>query len=228
MLSHVPFGPETHSTRDPTISPSALGRGRRAAVVGGSGFHGRYLVADLLRFTGAQVLVASRRPQRLRPTDRLVPIACDLRDPRALRDAIRGSAVVVHCAGPFQRLPLEPLRAAIATDVHYVDISEDRAYRRQVLTMDTQACAAMQLQHVIRPNPCGGRRPPLPEDPLSPVPPANDRVGAGEPIRTGNAGPRGHGRRVGAGVGVMVDRSRRFLREGVELGGRDEWTGCIE
>jgi hypothetical protein len=112
-------------------------------VVGGSGFYGRYLVADLLRFTGAQVLVASRRaPQRLRPTDRVVPIACDLRDPRALREAIRGSAAVVHCAGPFQHLPLEPLRAAIATGVHYVDISEDRAYRQQVLAMDTQARAA--------------------------------------------------------------------------------------
>jgi Saccharopine dehydrogenase NADP binding domain len=112
-------------------------------VVGGSGFYGRYLVADLLRFTAAQVLVVSRRaPQQVRPTDRVVPIACDLRDPRALRDAIGGSTVVVHCAGPFQHLPLEPLRAAITTGVHYVDIAEDRAYRRRVLAMGAEARAA--------------------------------------------------------------------------------------
>lgn len=143
VLSQGPSGLETRGTQDPTTSPSSLGRGRRVAVVGGSGFYGRHLVADLLRFTDAQVLVASRRaPQRLRPTDRVVPIACDLRNPHALREAIRGSAVVVHCAGPFQHLPLEPLRAAIATGVHYVDISEDRAYRQQVLAMDTKARAA--------------------------------------------------------------------------------------
>lgn len=97
VLPQGPFGPETSSTQDPTTSPSALGHGQRVAVVGGSGFYGRHLVADLLRFTGAQVLVVSRRaPQRLTTTDRVVPIACDPRDPRALREAIRGSTVVVH------------------------------------------------------------------------------------------------------------------------------------
>jgi Saccharopine dehydrogenase NADP binding domain len=138
-----PFGLETRSPRDLTTTPPALGRGRRIAVVGGGGFYGRYLVADLLRFTDAEVLVASRHaPQRLRAGDRVAPVACDLRDPLALREAIRGSTVVVHCAGPFQQLPLEPLHAAIATGVHYVDIAEDRAYRRRVLAMDAQARAA--------------------------------------------------------------------------------------
>lgn len=123
--------------------PSGIGRGRQVAVVGGSGFYGRYLVADLLRFTAAQMLVISRRaPQRLRQTDRVVPIACDLRDPRSLGEAIGGSTVVVHCAGPFQHLPLEPLRAAITAGVHYVDIAEDLAYRRRVLAMDAEARAA--------------------------------------------------------------------------------------
>jgi len=143
VLPLGPSRPEVHRTQEPSTSPSGIGHGRRVAVVGGSGFYGRYLVADLLRFTTAQVLVISRRaPQRLHQTDRVVPIACDLRDPRALREAIGGSAVVVHCAGPFQQLPLEPLRAAITTGVHYVDISEDRAYRRRVLAMDAEARAA--------------------------------------------------------------------------------------
>jgi uncharacterized protein YbjT (DUF2867 family) len=57
-------------------------------VVGGGGFYGRRLVADLLRFTATQVLVVSRRaPQRLRLTDMVVqsPAACAI---RALHDAI--------------------------------------------------------------------------------------------------------------------------------------------
>src|SRR6266511_4265502 len=82
----------------------------------------------------------------------------------------------------------------------------------------------MQLQHVIRPNPCGGRRPPLPEDPLSPVPPATDRTGADEPYAPATAGPRGTGRRVGAGVGVMVGSVEPILREGVEAW----WSGRVD
>lgn len=143
VRSQGPSPPEVHRTQGPTTKPSGIGHGQRVAVVGGGGFYGRYLVADLLRFTAAQVLVVSRRaPQRLHPTDRVVPTTCDLRDLRALCEAIGGSTVVVHCAGPFQQLPLEPLRAAIATGVHYVDIAEDRAYRRRVLAMGAEARAA--------------------------------------------------------------------------------------
>jgi hypothetical protein len=84
--SQSPSRPDVHPRREPTTKPSGVGHGQQVAVVGGSGFYGRYLVADLLRFTAARVLVVSRRaPQRLRPTDRVVPIACDLRDPHAPR-----------------------------------------------------------------------------------------------------------------------------------------------
>jgi hypothetical protein len=61
-----------HCTQEPSTSPSGIGHARRVAVVGGSGFYGRYLVADLLRSTSTQVLVISRRaPQRLHHTDRV-------------------------------------------------------------------------------------------------------------------------------------------------------------
>ncbi len=92
----------------------------RVVVVGGSGFYGRYLVRDLLDRTNARILVVSRRATHtVRRTDRVTPVDCDLSDRRRLVDVLRGSAAVVHCAGPFQRLPVGPFRAALEAGTHY-------------------------------------------------------------------------------------------------------------
>jgi hypothetical protein len=67
--------------------------------------------------------------------------AADHHDVATVAQLVAGSAAVVHCAGPFQALPgrrghpLGPLRAALAAGVPYVDISEDRAFRRAVLAI---------------------------------------------------------------------------------------------
>jgi len=50
--------------------------------------------------------------------------------------------VIVHCAGPFQPLPLNPLYAAIQAKVDYVDISEDRIYYRKVRELEEAIRAA--------------------------------------------------------------------------------------
>lgn len=103
-------------------------------VVGGTGFYGRYLVDDLLRYTDASILVVARRPGRS-SIGRVRTAAVDHRDAAALSRVVSGAAVVVHCAGPFQFMPLGPLRAALAARVPYVDISEDRGFRRAVLEL---------------------------------------------------------------------------------------------
>jgi hypothetical protein len=103
------------------------------AVIGGGGFYGRYLVADLLRFTDAEILIISRHPPPTSPRARAV--ACDLRDLPALTRALAGCAVVAHCAGPFDQLPLNPLRAALAVNAAYVDLAEDRAFYQAVQTL---------------------------------------------------------------------------------------------
>jgi len=133
------------------LSMPALGHGQQVAVVGGGGFYGRYLVADLLRFTGARVVVVSRAaPRRVRRGERILPVACDLHDPAALATAVRGCAVVVHCAGPFQRLPLGPLHAAITVGAHYVDIAEDHEFRRLVLASHDDALLKQHCTRIIR------------------------------------------------------------------------------
>ena len=112
-------------------------------VLGGGGFYGRYLVADLLRHTSANIVVASRRPPEEHGWGSRVQTAvCEVGDRPRLEQLMAGCDVVVHCAGPFQYLPLTPLHAAIASGVHYVDIAEDRRFARAVRELDEEIKAA--------------------------------------------------------------------------------------
>lgn len=115
-------------------------------VVGGTGFYGRYLVEDLLRRSEVRVTVVGRRvPQRRFGSERVGWVRADLRDVGRLSGLLDGAAAVVHCAGPFQSIdgedahPDGPLRAALLASVPYVDISEDRAFRRNAVVMAASA-----------------------------------------------------------------------------------------
>jgi hypothetical protein len=104
-------------------------------VLGGSGFYGSYVVADLLRHTRAPILIASRKPhgkQHMWSNDRVRTVTCDMNEQNALRRYVAGSRLIINCAGPFRYLPLNPLRAAIEAGVDYIDIAEDREFARQV------------------------------------------------------------------------------------------------
>lgn len=112
-------------------------------VLGGGGFYGRYLVDDLLEHTDARVVVASRTPSRDHAWgNRVTTAICDIRDRGRLEELMAGYDVVVHCAGPFQYLPLAPVHAAIATGTPYVDIAEDRQFAREVRSLDAEVRAA--------------------------------------------------------------------------------------
>jgi saccharopine dehydrogenase-like NADP-dependent oxidoreductase len=101
-------------------------------IYGGSGFFGALLVRDLLANTRARIVIAGRS-QPKRPLDPCVAFArSDLNDFSSVEAALAGASVVVHCAGPYQTLPLNPLRAAIAAGAHYVDLAEDRQFIRRV------------------------------------------------------------------------------------------------
>lgn len=105
----------------------------RVLILGGGGFYGRYIVNDLLRFTDAHLTIASRRPPSdLGLDDRVNTIHLDIQDFEALKDLAASHDVLIHCAGPFQYLPLNPLYAAIETGTNFIDISEDRAFAREV------------------------------------------------------------------------------------------------
>jgi NAD(P)-dependent dehydrogenase (short-subunit alcohol dehydrogenase family) len=117
--------------------------GERILVVGGNGFFGRYLVDDLLRHTDARIVVVGRRTPAGRHGDGRVDfVSVDLHDRPRLRRIVDGAALVIHCAGPFGRLPIEPLDVALECGAHYVDIAEDRAFGRAVRDRDRAAHAA--------------------------------------------------------------------------------------
>jgi hypothetical protein len=104
-------------------------REQTIAVIGGSGFYGRYLVDDLLAHTGARVVVVNRSGRR-RPGwgDRVSVRAANMFDHAALRRALDGVDIVAHAAGPFELLPLGPLALALELGLAYVDISENRRW----------------------------------------------------------------------------------------------------
>ena len=105
-------------------------------VFGGTGFFGRYLVEDVLDHTSASVTVASRRPRSwMRGAPGIDFAECDVADLDTVRRLAAAHDVVVHCAGPFQHLPLNPLTAAIETQCDYIDLSESREFYRRVTGM---------------------------------------------------------------------------------------------
>lgn len=115
---------------------------KRVLVIGGAGFYGRYLVADLLQHTRDNIVVAGRRPPATWNNERVTTAVCDLNDLNALKQLAASCDILVHCAGPFQNLPLNPLHAAIETGIHYVDIAEDRHFARRVQALAPQIQAA--------------------------------------------------------------------------------------
>jgi saccharopine dehydrogenase-like NADP-dependent oxidoreductase len=108
-------------------------------VYGGNGFFGALIVRDLLANTRARIVIAGQSAPT-RPLDPRVTFArSDLRNFSSVEAALAGAAVVVHSAGPYQALPLNPLSAAIAAGVHYLDLAEDREFVRRVGECDAAA-----------------------------------------------------------------------------------------
>ena len=111
---------------------------QKILVIGGNGFYGRYLVHDLIRHTNADIVVASRNPSNTEwvTLNRVQVKKCDMTDVKTLEPLTREADVIIHCAGPFQNLPLSPLHAAIQAKVNYVDISEDRTFYKEVQKLE--------------------------------------------------------------------------------------------
>lgn len=87
---------------------------------------------------GHAVTVAGRERQRARAlADELTghqhgAVQADAREIASSREALKGAAVAVLCAGPFADMPTAVAEAALAERAHYVDIADDRGYIRRV------------------------------------------------------------------------------------------------
>jgi hypothetical protein len=103
----------------------------KVVVYGGDGFFGHLVVEDLLKYSSAEIIVASRHPKSRTfhtPQSRLHWIESDVNDYPSVLASIEGAKVVVSCIGPYQGQSLNLLRACIEKRVAYVDVADDRDF----------------------------------------------------------------------------------------------------
>lgn len=103
----------------------------KVVVYGGDGFFGHFVVEDLLKFSQAQIVVASRHPKSttFHPFEaRVRKVESDVNDYESVLSTIDGANVVVSCIGPYQGQSLNLLRASIEKRIPYVDIADDRDF----------------------------------------------------------------------------------------------------
>ena len=115
--------------------------GDLVAVLGGAGAMGRAAVHHLA-VARRRVLVldadaaAARRAARVYGGRSVRSAAVDARDPKRLARALRGAAVVVHCA-PYA-FNLAVMQAALAAGCHYVDLGGLFHTTRRQLRLDRE------------------------------------------------------------------------------------------
>lgn len=108
-------------------------------IFGGYGVFGS-LVARGLHESGHEIVVAGRNLSAARRAAESLAasgglargMAADVTDLRSCQSALEGASVAVNCSGPFRATDTQVLEACLARGVHYVDISDDRAWARRV------------------------------------------------------------------------------------------------
>ena len=116
---------------------------RKAPVViyGGYGVFGRLVAEDLLQHTGARLIIVGRDRRKAETYastlgGRATAAVSDIDDFGSVKAVVADAAGVICCAGPFQSLSLNVLRAAMDCRVPYADIADSRAYIRQVYGLE--------------------------------------------------------------------------------------------
>lgn len=111
------------------------------AVYGASGHTGRFVVRELQRRGYPVVSIGRNRPlagDKPRDAAEWRVASCD--DPDALDEALRGTAAVINCAGPFLDTAPALIEAALRAGTHYLDITaEQRSVRQSLATYADEA-----------------------------------------------------------------------------------------
>lgn len=107
---------------------------RRVALLGATGYTGRLVAAELAA-SGVPHRLGARDPDRLRalpPSAGGERFVVDVRDADRLRAFLDGVDVLVSCVGPFARLGLPVVQAAVEAAVPYLDSTGEPDFMAEV------------------------------------------------------------------------------------------------
>lgn len=116
-------------------------------IIGGSGRIGSSVAADLVNHTKADVTITGRDVETGKKVaeklgNKVNFLALDLSEKDKLREAIKFSKVVIHCAGPFHYRDANVLKTCIEEGADYLDVSDHRSFTSKALEYKTAAEAA--------------------------------------------------------------------------------------
>jgi lysine 6-dehydrogenase len=117
-------------------------------IVLGCGFHGRGIAYQLAGAGVGGLVVADlerTRAEGVATKTGADDVTLDVRDARALRRILAGATAVFNATGPYHRLALPVIDAAIAAGAHYVDMNDDHEVAEAVFldpSWDERAKAA--------------------------------------------------------------------------------------
>ena len=117
-------------------------------ALGGSGGMGRFAVHSLIKHPQAEsILVADLNESAAKKfasalSEKISGIGIDVTDKEGLERAMNGVDVVINTTGPFFKLAVPILEAAIETKTHYLDICDDWEPTEKMFLFNDKAKAA--------------------------------------------------------------------------------------
>ena len=118
----------------------------RITVLGGCGVVGTVAVKALVSSGDfSEIVVGDINLQKANECVAQIGDEClssfrvDASDPAAVKEAIKGSDIVLNCCGPFYKLGPIVLKAVIESGIDYVDVCDDYDATKKLLEMDGKA-----------------------------------------------------------------------------------------
>jgi saccharopine dehydrogenase-like NADP-dependent oxidoreductase len=119
---------------------------KRITVIGGAGDMARVAEEKLLLMCeGCRLVIAdidldkARKAVERLETNMAEAARVDIFDPEGLREAIRGSDLVLNCTGPYYRTGRPVLEACIDEKVDYIDLGDDDESATALLELEGEA-----------------------------------------------------------------------------------------
>ncbi|MBC7880509.1 MAG: saccharopine dehydrogenase NADP-binding domain-containing protein [Anaerolineae bacterium] len=114
---------------------------KRVLIIGGTGRIGSSIAEDLLKFTDAEMTITGRSSisPRRNLDERSRFEILEISNLKSLEIAIANADLVIHCAGPFALRDQAVLKTCIAKKVDYLDVSDDRHFTIEALSLSHEA-----------------------------------------------------------------------------------------